>query len=205
MKKNIINVIIIYLMLSATMYAKDNIKADQVVKEFLGAVVILDLKEGKDKLRQHSWGYMNSFPDIVGYTKLFGSTFKTDSKGIEGYKQLLRVKVLSKAGTELVKKYIVICYKEKKTNLWKVFEMRTSVDDLNYEVEAAKKNLGNTRFVKNQYNYNRYGYWLMMTGRIVEARDSFTKAIEIDKKDPGRTKIDFNKSLQIANSILGTK
>ena len=166
MKKYLIMSLMLFVSISTSTFGEDNKQADAAVRGFLDAVNIIDLPEGKEILAKYTWDIEEiTYPEIISYKKIYGATFKTDELGINGYKQLLSMKVASKAGTELNKKYIALCYKDKISGLWKVFEFLESGNDAAYESMEAEKSLGDTKYVKAQYNYRRYGYWLMMAGK----------------------------------------
>lgn len=187
----------------STAYGEENNQADAVVRGFLEAVNIIDLPEGKQMLLKYTWGIGEiKYPEIISYKKLYGGTFDADAEGVKGYKQLLHMKLSSKGGTELNKRYIVLCYKDKTSGTWKVFEFRESGDDAEYEALAAKKDLNDTQYSKAQYNYRRYGYWLMRAGKPSEARKAFKQAFDINTKDPDAKPIEFQKYVNITDRIL---
>lgn len=182
--------------------SQENKQAEATVNKYLDAVNLIDFPEGKSIIREYSWDVSSvNFPQIISYTKIFSSTFDTDVSGIQGYKQYLNMKVTSKGGFSLNKKYMIICYKSAKLGNWKVFGFREAID-VELEVLGAKDRLTDTKYTKAQYNYRNYGYWLLMAGKPLEARKSFLKALELNGKNNSTSK-DFSPHIHIANEILG--
>ncbi len=135
---------------------------------------------------------------------MFEGMFATDIPQIQGYKRLLELKAVSKARTPLIERYILISYKDKKSQKWKVFGFSTATD-VEYWVQATAKRLGDTRFLPDQYNYRLYGYHLLIAGRINHAKEAFQKASQLNKQnpDPRSQQSDFDIFLEIISSITG--
>jgi hypothetical protein len=118
---------------------------------------------------------------------------------------MLEVKVSSRAGTELSKKYIAILYRDTSSGNWKVFDFRSG--DFDYEVAAVEKELENPApFPKVQVHHRRHAYWLTMAGKPLAAKEALLQAKDINEKDPVKDAAKFTasveKSLEILEKIL---
>lgn len=204
MNKKYIVACLIFFVSFFSSFCEENTQANTSVKKFLDAVKIIDLPEGKKILQKYTWDIERiTFPAIISYKKLYSGTFDTDAVGVKGYKQLISLKVSSKGGFELNRKYIVICYRDKISNTWKVFEFRESGNDFEYEAAQSKRDIDENIFdIKLQYKYRHYGYWSMMAGKPSEAKMAFQKAFDINKEDPDTEQYKFGKYLNIINRIL---
>lgn len=204
--------LLLLLLFRVLVYAGTDIdtQASSTANLFIEGVKISELKEGKQMLANTSWGKIEEIPELINCEKIYEGMFQTDIPGISGYKQLLRIKAQSEAGTELTKKYMLIVYKDRLSETWKVFQFRESVDTSEYQI-FFKKRLGNTRPavglpIKDQFNYKNYGYWLIMDGMLSAAKSAFLKASELNKIDPAP---DFNQNecyeyIEIINRIIGS-
>ncbi len=165
--------------------AEVNLEASKSADTFLRAVRIIELTEGKQMLADVTWGLDNDFPVFTESSTLFETMFNTDDPGVSGYKRVLEVKGISKASTQLFKKYLLIAYKDRISQNWKVFSLR-EIADAEYEAQESAKMLNETRFTTKSVNYRGYGYWLMMAGKIRQAYDAFKQASESNRINPSK-------------------
>lgn len=155
--------------------------AQKTTSDFLQALKILDLPEGKELLADLVFESSNEFPVISSNNILFESLFDTDIKEIKGYKALLEIQSLSKANTPLTLRYLLISYLDKTKNKWKIFEFRESID-VNNEVLYAKQALmSETDSREPQYRYRNLGYWQILNGELLNAAKSYLTAYEVAK------------------------
>lgn len=185
-------------------FAQVDSNAVKNADSLLAAVKIAEIPEGVQAARAASWK-IGKLPVLLDYTKLYEGMFDTDIPSVKGYKQLLEVKIQSEGSTSLTTKYILISYKDLKSGMWKVFDFRelkgTSIEQ---ELEAAKRDLGDTTFMKDQFNYRRYAYWLMLAGELQEAKLASEKAIALNKIQPDPNfDSECSENIQIINAILG--
>jgi len=146
---------------------------------FLKGLKIADLPEGKEMLGDVQWltgevdvGYER--PTFTEATAIFEKLFDTDIPGVQGYKRLLELKAVSEAGTPLIVRYLMIAYKDKRTKQWKVLftgtGQRIAVDDM---VTWSGTDISGSE----QTKYGFHGYWLLVAGRIKEARETLTASL----------------------------
>lgn len=146
---------------------------------FLKGMKIADLPEGKEMLRDVQWltgevdvGYER--PTFTEATAIFEKLFDTDIPGVQGYKRLLELKAVSEAGTPLIVRYLMIAYKDKHTKQWKVLftgtGQRIAVEDM---VTWSGTDISGSE----QTNYGFHGYWLLVAGRMKEARETLTASL----------------------------
>lgn len=181
--------------------------ASRTADKYLNAIKIIELPEGKKMLSETEWEKpaFNEYPVFTEVSTLFEGMFSTDVAGIQGYKRLIQMKAVSKAGTPLLKRYLLICYKEKKSERWKVIGFNTSTEDIEYWIKDSANELGDTRFGPDQHNYRRYGYELLRAGRINQAKEAFQKACDLNRgnPDPRFHQSDFDVFLEIIRNIVG--
>jgi hypothetical protein len=147
---------------------------------FLKGMKIADLSEGKEMMREAQWltgelvdvGYER--PTYTEATAIFEKLFDTDIPGVQGYKRLLEVKAVSEAGTPLIVRYLMIAYKDKRTKQWKVLSTltgeRIAVDDM---VAWSGEGIPGSELSNSVF----HGDWLLVAGRIKEARETLTASL----------------------------
>ncbi len=118
-------------------------------------------------------------------------------------KRLMELKVQSQGNTTLTKRYLLISYKDRKSGAWKVFDIRDSIPER--EIEAARRDLGNTTYTKDQFNYQRYAYWLTFGGKLREAKKAHLASLEINNKQPEArfSKTTYDNSVAVLTAIAG--
>jgi hypothetical protein len=177
---------IIFLLLISTISFSQEYKLEDAQKtttEFLQALKILDLPEGKELLADLVYKSSKSFPVVSSSNILFEKLFDTDIEGIKGYKGLLEIQSLSKANTPLTLRYLLISYLDKVENKWKVFEFREIIDVEN-EVLASKQALtSKTDSRASQFRYRNLGYWQILNGELLEAAKSYLIAYKEAKSN----------------------
>ncbi|WP_146228877.1 hypothetical protein [Mesonia sp. K7] len=177
--------IIFSLLISTICFSQEyNLEdAQKTTTDFLQALKILDLPEGKEMLSQVVFKPSKSFPVISSSNIIFEKLFDTDIDGIKGYKGLLEIKSLSKANTPLTSRYLIISYLDEKENNWKVFEFRETIDIEN-EIFYAKQALTNeTDSRKPQYRYRNLGYWQILNGELLASAHSYLTAYKEAKSN----------------------
>jgi hypothetical protein len=146
-------------------YGQTTVEADAVknADSLLAALKIADIPEGRQAISAASWRPLFSIPVVLDYTTLYQGMFETDVSGVQGYKRLLEFKVQSKARTVLTARYILISYKDRKSNTWKVFDVRdisgTTVENA---IEAYRQ------------SGKPSPYWLTLGGKLQEAKGIMT-------------------------------
>ena len=163
--------------------------AHEAVMHFLQGIKIAALPEGKQLLVDSQWilgdadrgKNFYSRPSYTEANSIFGSLFDTDIPTVKGYKELFDMKVQTQAGTTANVKFLVIAFKDVTTGKWKVFG---SLDDLGDEsgididqqIEFFKGHLADTMYSSPRRNYSTYGHWLLLGGRLAEARTALSTA-----------------------------
>lgn len=150
--------------------------AQKTTTDFLRALKILDLPEGKELLSELVFESTKSFPVVSSSNTIFEKLFDTDIDRIKGYKALLEIQSLSKANTPLTLRYLLISYLDKKEDKWKVFSFRESID-IEKEVMYSKQSLTDKNDSrKMQYRLRNLAYWQIMNGEINGAKESYLNA-----------------------------
>src|SRR5690606_8278497 len=102
--KKIILISLLFLRFSVSAQVNnDNPKL--LVEEFLKTLKIIDIPEGRLKLKNLSFDNSKEFPSIVNFEILYNDYFKTDIENIDGYKSLVTI-----SNGNLESKYILIAY-----------------------------------------------------------------------------------------------
>jgi hypothetical protein len=170
----------------STPIVDDLIAAREATEIFLKGVKLADLPEGKEMLAGVQWitgeadNGKNFYvrPRFTEATTLFEKLFDTDVPSVQGYKRLLEMKAVSEAGTPLLVRYIMIAFKDQHTKQWKVLGTGTDDSvDIDRQVAFFGRRLQDTQFTSEQQNYLSYGHWLLLAGRISEARQALITAL----------------------------
>lgn len=167
----------------------DEVQAHDAVKRFLQGIKLAALPEGKQMLVDTQWilgaaDYGQNFysrPDYTEVNSLYAGLFDTDVPGIKGYKELFDMKAVNKAGTTKNLKFLVIAFKDVDSEKWKVLTALDNDGDesaLDLERNAAyfKNRLADTENTSAMENYQTYGQWLLVAGRINEAKTTLAFA-----------------------------
>lgn len=157
--------------------------ASQVTDTFLKSIKIINLPEGRKILNSVAWRDAYHLPELIKSEKMYEGMFDTEIKNVKGYKRVVSAHVLSKAKTTLVNKYMIIAYKNTKTGKWKVYSFTEPID-VDKEIPYFKSQLGNTEYVKDQFNYRTLGFWYTVAGRFDEATEAFVQAKKLNKANP---------------------
>jgi hypothetical protein len=152
---------------------------------FLKGLKLSNLSEGREMLRSVQWitgeaDHGQNFyahPRFTDFSTLFEKLFNSDIHGVQGYKRLLEMKAVSEAGTPLTIQYIMIAFRDRRTNVWKVLGTGTEDSvDIDRQVAFSAKQLSSTD-LPEQENLLTYGNWLLRAGRISESRAALAKAL----------------------------
>ena len=153
--------------------------AREATDRFLAGLKIAELPEGKQLMFDNQWitgeadhgQHFYGRPQFTEASTLFEKIFDTDVPGVHGYKRLLDMKAVSKAGTQLLTHYWMVAFKDRRTNSWKV--LGTEADSTDFDEQIA--GFAHTRpDDSEQERYGSYGHWLLLAGRIGEARTALT-------------------------------
>jgi hypothetical protein len=178
----------------------DQVKAHEVVMRFLQGIKIASLPEGKQLLAQTQWivgeadrgENFYSRPQYTDVTSLFAGFFDTDVAGIKGYKELFDMKAVTKAGSTRNLQFLVIAYKDASAGIWKVLESLDNSDestmDFDKQVAFWKGYLTKTENSSARQNYANYGHWLLLDGRLSDARNAlqFASTASIQRSGTGQ-------------------
>jgi hypothetical protein len=161
--------------------------AKEATETFLRGVKLADLPEGKEMLSGVQWitgeadNGKNFYtrPTFTEATTLFEKLFDTDTPGVKCYKRLLEMKAVSEAGTPVLLRYLMIAFKDQRTKQWKILGTVTDDGvDLDRQIAYFRQHLQDTQSTSAQENYLSYGHWLFMAGRISEANQALTTALD---------------------------
>jgi len=113
MKKLLLTLISICFLLPGICFGQIDPSASKVADRYLNSIKLIDLPEGKKMLSETEWEKpaYNNYPVFTEASTLFEGMFSTDIAGIQGYKRLIELKAVSKAGTPLMERYILILLK----------------------------------------------------------------------------------------------
>jgi hypothetical protein len=126
------------------------------------------------------WQHSKTYPVFTEVSTEYEGMFSTGVTGVTGYRRLITMKAVSKAGTPLIKKYILVMYKDKVSQKWKVLDLSEGTD---LELEASSAcNLERNNYIDLKYRYRQCGYWSLMAGKIEQAKSSFNMALTINNK-----------------------
>ncbi|MGI8640173.1 MAG: hypothetical protein ACR2MG_09455 [Pyrinomonadaceae bacterium] len=175
--------IIFILVFSFSVFGqKDLTAASQSVNEYLNAIKLIDLPESKTTITSLEFSPAKSYPVFTESTILAERLYPTDVPDIFSYRRLFSIKGVSKAGTELIKKYVLVAYKDHTTQRWKVLGFSEGTD-VESEAASAGNDLDDTKYIAAKYNYRRYGFWLLMAGKINQAKEVFEKSLKLNQEN----------------------
>jgi hypothetical protein len=157
--------------------------AGNATDTFLKGIKIADLPEGREMLREVQWitGELEiglyEKPTFTENTTVFEKLFDTDIPGVQGYKRLVEMTAVSEARTPLLVRYLLIAYKDQQTKKWKVLFTGTGV---RIDIDKMVTDIGN--YLQNpsqskQFLYQYYGFWLLMAGRLKEAKQALSTSL----------------------------
>ena len=188
----------------AICYGQTDPTASKLADTFLTGVKLIDMPEGKKMLTDTVWNDPDGdeYPLLTEASTLFEGMFSTDVSDLQGYKRLVEVKGMSKSGTPLVKRYILVAYKDINSGKWKVLHFSEAAD-LEHEADEACSRAANPegyykRITPNaspemlkvinrlprQFAYRDCGRWSEMAGKILRARAAYLKASELNRLNP---------------------
>jgi hypothetical protein len=167
-----------------------------VVSQFLKGIKILALPEGKQMLQDSQWedgpiDRRDAFyvrPDYTSAESEYGALFPTDVPGVDGYKELFSMKVVTTGGAEKTEQFLVIAYCDAMTRQWKVLGSIGSPDDdsavdVDKSISYFGLHLNEVRSPLMQKNsLEGFAYWLSMGGQLNRASSVLqsAKAISVD-------------------------
>jgi hypothetical protein len=159
--------------------------AHEAVMHFMQGIKIAALPEGKKLLVDTQWivgdadrgKNFYTRPDYTDMSTIFASLFDSDIPSVKGYKEVFDMKAVTQAGTTMNIKFLVIAFKDGTTGKWKVLDSTAdeSSMDIEQQVEYFKQHLADAIFSARE-NYAKYGHWLLLDGRLAEARSALTTA-----------------------------
>lgn len=175
--------IIILFLLSNICIAQSIEEAKDVNKAFLDNLKIIEIPETKEKVAELTFSLVKSYPVVSDYNILYESLFDTDIDSLSGYKSLVEINTLSKAGLALKKRYMNISYYDNSSKSWKILAFRESLDIQN-EVDLATIDLSKkSDYLKLHFKLIGLSYWLILNGDISKSITYLNKASKEAKKD----------------------
>lgn len=180
--------------------------ASTQVDRFLKGMRIAELPEGRKMIQDSLWPQWGNSPVLLEYQTVFEGMFDTDVHGVKGYKRMLSAKVKSEAGTPLEKRCLVVAYPRHRDGKWFVLVFSTGTD-VDSQIAYGERNLGNTSYSKDQYNYRFVALWYASAGRLRDALSAYSRALELHRKDPapdGKDS-DFTIHIETIRAIIGDR
>ncbi len=158
---------------------------------FLSGLKIAELPEGRQLMRENQWitgeadngENFYTRPQFVETTPLFERLFDTDVAGVQGYKRLLEMKATSEAGTQLLIRYWLVAFKDRRAGEWKLL-CTGQGDSADFDKEIAFWSQKDQPFTSEVERLLIYGRWLLLAGRISEARNALTSGLSASTKYP---------------------
>jgi len=156
---------------------------------FLQGIKIAALPEGKQLLADSQWivgkadrgKNFYSRPNYTELNSILASLFDTDFPNVKGYKELFDMKAQTQGGTTANVKFLVIAFKDVAAEKWRILGSFDdlgdgSAIDIDHQAAYFKNHLTDTKYDSPRENYSTYGHWLLLDGRIAEARTVLTTA-----------------------------
>ena len=152
-------------------------------------------------------------------TTVFEKLFDTDIPGVQGYKRLVEMTAVSEARTPLLVRYLMIAYKDQQHQAMEGAVHRYRA--LRIDIDKMVTEIGNdlrTPTHSEQFIYSYYGFWLLMAGRLKEAKQALStslsakttytgpfdgKPMEDDSNTTHRQLLEARSLLSVIDSITG--
>lgn len=178
---------ILLLLISIHCHSQKYEDAQAQAIDFLNTLKFVDVPEGEEKIRALAYRSATTFPVISEANILHENQQATEIESVKGYKALVEVKALNKLGTVLTKRFILISYFNTLKNAWQVFEFRENID-IPFEVQSARAAvISTTDSRKLQYRLRNLAYWLIMSGKLSEAKQMCIQAQDVATADVDAT------------------
>lgn len=183
-------------LLAPTCLAQVAPTASKVADKWLKGLQLRDLSEGKNMMKQTELraqaGYSGyraakgegGYPTLRKISNLFESMFDTDIPEIRGYKRLVDVDILNEDGGTFSRRYLLICFIDKKSRTWKVLDFLESTDLDQLAAKYEARYLHDSNYGSIQSNYLNYGIVLLNAGRLKQATQAFQEAIRLNTQEP---------------------
>lgn len=201
--------LVILLFLPSLVFGEVDPLAVKSADFFLKGIKLIDLPEGKKMISNSVWYSNETYPVYTESSTVFEDMFQTDHPDVTGYKKFMEIKVVSKGGTPLLKKYLLISYKDQSTNQWKVYDFMES-HDAEYEAQQYCKNVETLSDIERKigwplkFKYLGCGQWSASAGKLIQAKNAFIKASELNEHTEKRMyRDDPLKNIEVIKKILG--
>lgn len=160
-----------------------SIGQQQELKAYLTALKTPEFAESKKVIKELTFRNFDYYT-LSSFSEVSGTMFTTDKSGIKGYKGIFTAKVLNKAGTFIEKRLMTVMYFDKISKKWKILDIREPAD-AEYEANTSQSNIDKGDFyTEKRFVYRSLCYWLMMSGKIIKAKEAVKLAIDNAKDDP---------------------
>ena len=207
-------VLVVLLLPSASVAQVDN-TASRTADSYLRAVNTIEMPESKRVIARAQW-LRTPFSDhsFTNLSTISEEMMPTGIKEVQGYRRLMHKTIVNGAGVPLRSmKYVLVLFKDRASQQWKVLALRAGGTDLEFEASAACKNVDTNKTTSaHQDDYVRCGYSLLLAGKIEQARTSFRTALSLEPADvavsvsPAKRKEfedDINEYLDVIAGITG--
>ena len=171
---------------SSTAPATDELtRARDISDQFLSGLKIAAMPEGKTMMEDQQWitgtadfgERIYSRPRFTAATPLFEKLYETDVTGVQEYRRLMDMTMVSQAGTPILRRYLIIEFKDRTTQKWKVLETISEESDHDLDLEWQVAYFSERHKYRSDLDhFLSYGQWLLVAGRIREAQAALTTA-----------------------------
>ena len=174
-------VLVVLLLPSASVAQVDN-AASRTADSYLRAVNTIEKPESKRVIAKTQWILTPfSYDSFTNLSTISEEMMPTGIKEVQGYRRLMHKTIVIRAGVPLIMKYVLVLFKDRASQQWKILALRAGGTDLEFEASSACKNLDT--YKAQQDGYVGCGYSLLLAGKIEQARTSFRTALSLERAD----------------------
>lgn len=161
-------------------------EAAKAADTFLKGIKLIDIPEGKEMVSSVSWNTIfpnlgtSNFPTYTELNTLFEGSLACDTPGVMAYKRVLDIKAVSDAGTPLLKKYLLVAFKDHSDGTWRVFWFEPSIDVAaqaeGYRKYAEGKEQWPGNYGDRAADWFSVALWSLLAGKVEDSRRALASA-----------------------------
>lgn len=147
------------------------VSQEKELNTYLTALKTVEFDESKAVIEKYSFSHKSDYI-LRDFLNTGSIIFNTDIDSLKGYKAIISASAQNGTGNYIDTRFIVVMYFDKVEKLWKVYNMRESVDPCK-EAQTSQNHIDEGKFyTKKEFVYRNLCYWYMMCGKITKAKEA---------------------------------
>lgn len=147
------------------------------LNKYLNALKTSEFDESKKVVSDYTFSNSNKYT-LSKVIDVSGIESQTDVDGVKAYKAIVVAYARNKAGGFIETRFLAIMYFDKVDKRWKLFDLREAADPCSEATISEEEVSKGEFYTDKQYVYRNMAYWLLMCGKLKNARLSTGTAIE---------------------------